>query len=244
MMSKEFANRLKALRKALKLNQEDVARILGVHAQSVSRYERGEQQPSSKKIGVLTNETGINPAWLLTGEGEMFQQGRGAPYVPPVEKIKLVGVEEEITEWDTLSKKTMPPPGGKPEELLFVNVYPLALAANPMNKTHQMLVESVTLPMRFSRSARIGLRAVDDSMAPVITHNAIVGLDFNNPDIESGQVYVVRLAGVGVAVRRVLTENGNVTLKPNNPNFTAIVVSEEDVKTQRLIVGRVKWVLQ
>lgn len=75
-----FAFRFKQLREALRLNQGEIAAKTGVHLQTISRYERGELRPSGKKISALVQTVGVNPTWLLTGEGEMFIK-------PPKEKF-------------------------------------------------------------------------------------------------------------------------------------------------------------
>lgn len=68
-MNSDFSIRFKQLREALGLSQAEVALVLGVHLQTISRYERGELNPSARKISVLADSLGINPDWLLTGKG-------------------------------------------------------------------------------------------------------------------------------------------------------------------------------
>ena len=46
MGTKPFAERVKAVRKALNLSQEDLAHILGISFASVNRWENGKTNPS------------------------------------------------------------------------------------------------------------------------------------------------------------------------------------------------------
>lgn len=52
--------------------QDYFANILGVNKNTVGRWERGEQTPNVDDLNrILRVRPDINPAWLLTGEGEM-----------------------------------------------------------------------------------------------------------------------------------------------------------------------------
>jgi len=69
---KEIGERIKKVRKELGLTQEDMAKKLGMSRNSIIRYENGEAVPSRKFLKLLEYEFGINPRWILKGEGEMF----------------------------------------------------------------------------------------------------------------------------------------------------------------------------
>ena len=51
----ETGKRLKALRKMLKLTQNEMAKILNTTIQTILRYEKGKMMPSLKFISNLTN---------------------------------------------------------------------------------------------------------------------------------------------------------------------------------------------
>lgn len=53
-------------------NRADFARKLGVHSNTIGRWEREEQAPNLEDINIiLFTNPHIDPTWLLTGEGEM-----------------------------------------------------------------------------------------------------------------------------------------------------------------------------
>lgn len=64
--------RIKQLRKALKLTQAEFAARLGIMQASVSRLESGENEPANSTIVAICRTFGCGEAWLRGGEGEMF----------------------------------------------------------------------------------------------------------------------------------------------------------------------------
>lgn len=53
-MSKEFAQKLKELRKSAGMTQEDLSKILGVGRSTISEYERGVIEPKRKTLNTLS----------------------------------------------------------------------------------------------------------------------------------------------------------------------------------------------
>ena len=65
-------DRIKALRKALSLNQTDFGSKIGVKQSAVAAYESGSRTPLDSVIVSICREFGVNERWLRTGEGEML----------------------------------------------------------------------------------------------------------------------------------------------------------------------------
>lgn len=76
--------RLKAVRKATGLTQQEFADRLGIKRGAVANYEIGRNAPIDAVISLICREFGVNETWLRTGEGEMF-----APIDP----------ENQLMEW-------------------------------------------------------------------------------------------------------------------------------------------------
>jgi transcriptional regulator with XRE-family HTH domain len=75
VIRKEVINmkdRLKALRVALGLTQQELADGLKIHRGMISKYELGVSAPASSVISLICAQYGVNETWLRTGEGEMF----------------------------------------------------------------------------------------------------------------------------------------------------------------------------
>ena len=65
-------SRVKLIRKALKMTQEQLAQRLGVGKTALSMIETGKSGLSARNKNILVQELNVNPDWLDTGEGEMF----------------------------------------------------------------------------------------------------------------------------------------------------------------------------
>ena len=65
-------NRLKELRKTLKMTQAEFAAKLEMVQNSYSKIEIGENSLTEKNIFLICLIFGVNETWLRTGKGEMF----------------------------------------------------------------------------------------------------------------------------------------------------------------------------
>lgn len=68
--------RIKELRIALRLTQEDFGKVIGVQRAAVNKWEKGINGVADSMILSICREFGVNEQWLRTGEGEMFEQTR------------------------------------------------------------------------------------------------------------------------------------------------------------------------
>lgn len=75
-ISKELGAKIKMLRRASNLMQEDVARFLGIGKSSVSEWESGKRTPGIDQISDLATILNTSPGYLMGWE---------APSLPDVE---------------------------------------------------------------------------------------------------------------------------------------------------------------
>lgn len=66
--------RIKALRRALGLTQQELAERIGVKRNTVAQYEIGRNPPTDTVVTLICREFNVNETWLRTGEGDMFLQ--------------------------------------------------------------------------------------------------------------------------------------------------------------------------
>ena len=64
--------RIKKLRKALDLTQQEFADRIGVKRNTIATYEIGRNTPLDAVIASICREFGASEEWLRTGAGEMF----------------------------------------------------------------------------------------------------------------------------------------------------------------------------
>ncbi len=67
-----MGERVKAIRKALGLTQDQLARRLGIGKAALSMIETGRAALSSRNRNIFIQELNVNPDWLDTGRGELF----------------------------------------------------------------------------------------------------------------------------------------------------------------------------
>ena len=67
-----IGERIKELRKALRMTQTAFADRIGIRQNSVALLEMGRNTPSDQTVAFICREFRVNEEWLRTGAGEMF----------------------------------------------------------------------------------------------------------------------------------------------------------------------------
>ena len=67
-------DRIKTLRKTLKMTQQEFADRIGIKRNTVGLYEIGQSGISDTVIRAICREFDVNEEWLRTGSGEMFRE--------------------------------------------------------------------------------------------------------------------------------------------------------------------------
>ncbi len=96
-----MGERVKLIRKRLGLTQEQLAQRLGVGKTALSMIETGKTRLSSRNRNILVQELNVNPQWLESGKGEMFNAdpslsasfARGAEMAMPLQSVPLYSIE-------------------------------------------------------------------------------------------------------------------------------------------------------
>lgn len=65
--------RIKELRKTLKLTQQEFADRLNIKRGAIANYEVGRNEPIDAVISLICKEFNVNEEWLRDGTGEMFR---------------------------------------------------------------------------------------------------------------------------------------------------------------------------
>lgn len=64
--------RLKLLRKTLKISQDEFGKRLGITGGGISKLEKGDRNITEQMVKSICREFAVDYVWLTTGEGEMF----------------------------------------------------------------------------------------------------------------------------------------------------------------------------
>ena len=67
-------NRIKEIRKKMKLTQDEFGKRLGISNTAISKIEKGENNVSEQNIISICREFDVNEEWLRNGIGDIFMQ--------------------------------------------------------------------------------------------------------------------------------------------------------------------------
>ncbi len=150
-------NRIKQIRKTLKLTQQKFSSRIGVQRNTIAMYEMGKTVPSEAIILSICREFNVNENWLRTGEGEMFRStSRHDVIAKFMEQLlleesdsfknRLISVlaDLDVTEWEILERR-MQQLFGKTVEEKFTKT-----AQKEFSTEVSASIEPIT-PVNFSR---------------------------------------------------------------------------------------------
>ena len=81
--------RIKELRQVLQISQEELAQAMGLSKSGVSNIECGNRKVNDKHIRMLNMTYHVNPDWLRSGNGDMFNPVDDSPLAIIKEQYNL-----------------------------------------------------------------------------------------------------------------------------------------------------------
>ena len=95
-----MGDRVKLIRKELKLTQEQLAQRLGIGKAALSMIETGKCGLSTRNKNILVQDLNVNPDWLDSGVGNMFNANPALNSFPlrtdntlPMQSVPLYSIE-------------------------------------------------------------------------------------------------------------------------------------------------------
>ena len=209
--------RLKYLRKALGLSQEEFGKRIGKSLRAIQYWEAGTVQIPDTALKLISQVFGVSYEWLKTGQGEMWEKR---------EKALLEELEAKTRE--------------VLEKLVRIPVVGRAGAGFPESPADMEAVGWVLVSKEtFQKGGKFSVQVHGDSMEPTlhdgdfVVFKAYVG---DGADIPNGKVVVVRNHSGELIVKRLTRINGLIVLTSDNPKYPP--VPPEQIKTEDLrIVG-------
>lgn len=98
LMQETINERVKAIRKSLKLSQDEFGKRLGVSRGVITNIEFNKTEPKPLFIDLLCREFNVDENWLRTGEGEMFLQ------LDEDAELDLIFTEIELSDDDIIKQ--------------------------------------------------------------------------------------------------------------------------------------------
>lgn len=237
----EVGARLRDLRVKSDLSQRQFADFLGISLRAYQNYERGERRVSADIARKLSEKSGVNPDWLLSGTGQMYKDNAsyGAKISPEdgdrfgyleffIHPDQLFGDEDEAR----ISSKNI----GERGDI-------------------QDIIQSIALEPKFVRNI---LRAnpsdiyvvyiEDDAMSPSINRGDIVLINEAEKQVARDGVFAINVNN-RVLVRRLQVRPGDVAhIISDNAAFPPYlakigdgkeIINDEGCLIQ--VLGRVIW---
>ncbi|EMH6405810.1 helix-turn-helix transcriptional regulator [Providencia rettgeri] len=230
---KTFAERLKMALEASSMSQEQLAKAVGISQPAVAKLVSGRAKSSTKSLEMAI-ALGVNPAWLVNGEGHIRD---GVP-------------ESNVPSKDQWGKVI--PWSGKDElesdevEVPFLKDIEFACGDGSYNDD-----DYNGFKLRFSKSTlrKVGANtdgtgvlcfpATGDSMEPVISDGATVSVNCNDKRIVDGKVYAINQNGWKRIKLLVRSSPEKIIIRSYNKD----VYPDEEVSADSIeIIGKVFWV--
>lgn len=100
-----FAENLKTVRKELGLTQGDLAEKIGMHANHISRYERGEANPSADVLKQFSEALDVSADILLFGDKKDYLMNsiQDDELVKLVKRLEVLDEKEKATIKDLIA---------------------------------------------------------------------------------------------------------------------------------------------
>jgi repressor LexA len=210
-----IGDRLREARTNRHLDQISLAEKIGVVTRTLQRWEKGEQVPDGVALTKIAKATGVQPTWLLTGDGEMYPAPSRPRNVFPLNattkrKVGLV-------------------------DLPLVSAVPAGKVATMFHPDYvdtYVTVDDVKDPQAFALKVR------GNSMSPRIEDGDIVIVS-PNQEVHSGDICVIRVTGEDT-LKKVKLEGAYMHLIPLNPEFEPVTVKRKDVDFVWKVVKLIK----
>jgi SOS-response transcriptional repressor LexA len=220
--------RLRNVRKALNLSQQELAATIKVNASAISQMETNRIKPSLDTLLLLAKNYKVNLHWMLTGKGQMFEDTVSTKVYKTnnrLEELKKLLTEElnSITKAKIEYVQT---------DVIDIPVKGEIAAGLPV-ESFEDEIDVITVRrsmIQDSINEFVCLRVNGKSMEPEIRHNDMI-LIRQSKDWEklAGKVCAVRIDGA-VTLKQLVLDPANqvIVLVSLNNEYQPIVIRPED----------------
>jgi hypothetical protein len=225
----------------------ELARRLNLPARTWYNYETGVTVPAEVLLAFI-DQTEANPLWLLSGEGSKYRGGLDNSAISDLSPIQLIRrglekLEQEPTDLTIVAPENLP--GDVVSDFVAISLIPITSLAN-RQAAAEIRPEGHVLAYRkwlLHPKETVGVRLVDDAMAPILPAGSVVAIDRAVADPSRLQGRLVAACHEGESMIRWLDFSGrHLILRPNQQSreFPLIPV-ELDAIPSGLILGQVVW---
>ncbi|MBM4399875.1 MAG: helix-turn-helix domain-containing protein [Candidatus Cloacimonetes bacterium] len=220
--------RLRSVRKALNLSQQDFAESLNINASAISQMETNRIKPSLDTLLLLAKNYKVNLHWLLTGKGQMFEDAVTTTVYKTnnrLEELKKLLTEE-------LNSITKAKLDFTQHDAIDIPVKGEIAAGQPVESFHDE-IDVVTVRksiLQGTVNEFLCLRVNGKSMEPEIRHNDMI-LIRQSKEWEklAGRICAVRIDG-SITLKQLVLDPANqvIVLVSLNNDYQPIVIRPDE----------------
>jgi hypothetical protein len=224
----------------------ELARRLNLPARTWYNYETGVTVPAEVLLSFI-DQTGANPVWLLSGEGDRFRREAESALLSELTPIELIRRGLEKLEQQP-NEVVVVAPGNLPADSAsdFVAVALVSMSELARGSVDYVRVEGHILAYRewlpHPRDT-VAVRLDDNAMFPILPSGSVVAVDRSMTDPLRLQGKMVAASPDGVPMIRWLDISGrHLIFRPNLPSREhPLIPMELDESAEGPILGQVVW---
>ena len=233
------ADRIKNMREAAGLTQEELAKRVGYKDKtSISKIENSGDEISLKKVKKIASALSVSFPSLMgwdSSPNNPLQEARDKFQDNPLQQAREAAIQEERYKSVEFYNEHLK---GKTSYIL-APVLGRVAAGIPIEMVTEVLDTEELDPNDFPPGDYFGLVIKGNSMEPKISEGDVV-IVRQQDDVESGQIAIVTINGDDATCKRVMKYGSNLRLVSFNPNYEPMQFSAEDVENLPVkIIGRV-----
>lgn len=227
--------RLRTVRKALNISQQELSEALKVNASAISQMETNRIKPSLETLLLLAKRYKVNLHWLITGKGQMFEDTVSTAMYKNnhrLEQLKNLLTEE----LQNISQAKM---DYSSTDVVDIPVKGEIAAGLPV-ESFQEEIDVITVRrsmLQGSMNDFICLRVNGKSMEPDIRHNDLILIKQSKEwDTLDGKICAVRVDG-SITLKQLVLDPTNkvIVLVALNNEYKSIILHPEDHQDVNLI---------
>ena len=203
--------------------QVDLAAILGIRQSSISDAKRRQSIPADWLLKLFRSH-GLNPDWIANAEQpQVLREGMAVP----------VGLMEPGAGYASDKPKSR-----------TVSVSSMTGVIADDGSLEEKHVEMLAIAEMFTSINLTVFRMEHQNMEPLLRRGAYLGVDKDQNQLRSGDVFAMIIPNEGLVIRRLFNdfENNRVALHSENPAYKEQYLPSPLPASS--ILGRVWWVLQ
>jgi SOS-response transcriptional repressor LexA len=243
--SPEWARLVRELRQELGLNQAELGLRLHYSTMAISRWERGEQEPTDRAYIELGNLAGNPKCWYFWGRAGLHSENllRAMPEMRMRQQGSRIA-NLEIVRAGSGAQKTH----RQKQKLVAIPLLKVVAAAHGESGGHPSSllsgpVESVIAAPRDwcpNPATTSCLPVRGNSMGPLIQDGYILAVDYSQSDqmLLNGKIVIAWHKDRGLTVSRLRRFDHTEVLEPENHGYEAITLG---AKQRWTILAKVLW---